>query len=64
MIKLWIFIKTSSTYLEDDKKVHNEIIYPEIGYFELTRPINNLKTQSKTTKGSRMSAVWILPVNE
>jgi len=50
-------IETSSTYLDDEKKVDNEVIYPEIGYFEMARAIDNLKFQRKTTKGSRMSAV-------
>jgi hypothetical protein len=31
----------------------------------MAKAINNLKDQQKTTKGSRMSAVWIfLPVKE
>jgi hypothetical protein len=30
----------------------------------MARAIDNLKTQQKTTKGSRMSAVLILPVRE
>jgi len=51
--------KQSSTYLDDKTGVDNEITYPELGYFEMAKAINNLKDQQKTTKGSRMSAVWI-----
>jgi len=53
---------TWSIDLDDEKRIENEVIYPEIGYFELARAIDNLKAQYKTTKGSRMSDVWILPV--
>lgn len=50
-------LQTSSIDLDDDRRVDNEVIYPEIGYFELARAIPSVKSQQKTTKGSRMSDV-------
>ncbi len=32
-----------------------DVIYPEIGYFELGKVIDNLNILKKPTKGSRMS---------
>jgi hypothetical protein len=58
IIRNKFLFKTSSINLDDERKVANEVIYPEIGYFEMARAIDNLKNQRKTTQGSRMSAVW------
>ncbi|CAF1287039.1 unnamed protein product [Rotaria magnacalcarata] len=40
------------------------VIYPEIGYIALAKPINNLKMRDKTTKGSLKSLFSYLPANE
>ena len=48
-------LRTPSVDLDEEKKArHEEVIYPEIGYFETARAIDNLKAQRKTTQGSRM----------
>jgi hypothetical protein len=40
-----------------------EVIYPEIGYFELATVIDNLKIREKPTKGSRMNVFSYMLVN-
>jgi hypothetical protein len=35
-----------------------DVIYPEIGYFQLGSIIDNLIIHKKTTKGSRMSCIY------
>ncbi len=38
---------------------HIEVIYPEIGYFELGNVIDNLNIRKNPTKGSRMSCICL-----
>ncbi|CAF1056669.1 unnamed protein product [Adineta ricciae] len=43
-------VTDSDDEAEDRKTDEDDIVYPELGYFDMARAINNLKSQQKTTQ--------------